>query len=144
MATEVRRDREYGRFKPAKSDRIKAKVRRPVEKRAERDGNDEAHLAAIRKLPCCVTLRTPCGEAHHLKQNTGERGAGMRSSDKWAVPICRSAHEAVESVGSRNETRWFAEHGIASPIDLAAALWAASPDISKMTSIVIAHRKSGA
>lgn len=139
MATQIRREPLLANFKPPKSKRIKAKQR---DTREDRDGNSNAHLAAIRKCPCCITLKVPAGEAHHLKAGTGERGAGMRSSDKWAVPLCRSAHEEVERIGSRNETKWFADHGIASPIDLAAALWAASPDVATMTKIILAHRRA--
>lgn len=141
MASEIKKDRVLGNFKPPKSTRIRARMRAPAEKRAARPGNSEAHLEALRKCPCIVTLKTPAGEVHHLKQGTGERGAGMRSSDRWGVPLSRTPHEQVERVGSRNEEKWFREHGIESVIDLAAALWAASPDVAKMTKIILAHRR---
>ena len=133
-------DKVIGNFKQTKTARQKAKVSKPADKRADRPGNSEAHLAAIRKLPCCVTLRTPAGECHHLKQ-TGERGAGMRSSDRWAVPLSHVPHMELEREGSRNERAWFERHGIDAPLDLAAALWAASPDVARMTKIVIAHKR---
>lgn len=133
-------EKVLGNFKPTKAQRIKEKTAKPARKRAARPGNSEEHLAAIRKLPCCVTLRTPAGDPHHLKNGTGERGAGMKSSDRWAVPLCRAAHEDLERVGARNEPRWFKDHGIENPLDLAAALWAASPNIEAMTKIVLAHR----
>lgn len=133
-------EKVVGNFKPPKSARVKAKIAKPRAKRAAREGNSDAHLEAIRKLPCCVTLRVPAGEAHHLKYGTGERGAGMRSSDRWAVPLSHGPHMELEAVGARNEPRWFKDYGIESPIDLAAALWAASPNIEAMTKIVLAHR----
>jgi hypothetical protein len=136
--------RVLANFKPPKSARIKAKLAKPKEKREGRDGNDADHLAAIRKCVCTVCGKVGGNDPHHLKQNTGERGAGMRSTDKWAVPLCRPHHDEIERIGSRNETRWFADHGVGSPIDLAAALWAASPDVAKMTAIVLAHRKAKA
>lgn len=138
MASQVGPGNRIGFFKPSKSERIKAKSK---DTREEREGNSDAHLAAIRACPCVVTLKFPAGEAHHLKQGTGERGAGMRSSDRWAVPLSRWPHDDVESIGSRNETAWFKARGIENPIDLAAALWAASPDVAVMTKIVLAHRK---
>lgn len=141
MATEVRRERVLGNFKPPKSVRVKAKAKRSKDKRIERPGNSEAHLAAIRKCPCIVTLRMPAGEAHHLKEGTGERGAGMRSSDRWAVPLSRGPHEEIERIGSRNETSWFKRHGIDDPIGLADALWHASPDVKVMTRIILANRR---
>lgn len=134
--------RVIGNFKPAKSARIRDKVAKPARKRSERDGNDDKHLAAIRKCVCTVCGKVGGNDPHHLKQNTGDRGAGMRSSDKWAVPLCRPHHDEIERIGSRNETRWFAERGVESPIDLAAALWSASPDVARMTAIILAHRKA--
>lgn len=55
------------------------------------------------------------------------------------VPICRSHHEDVERQGSRGETAWFENHGL-DAIDLAGALWNASPDAAVMAKIVKAHR----
>lgn len=129
-------DKKLGNFRPSTTERIKAKR---IDTREDREGNDNAHLAALRKCPCIVTLRVPAGEVHHLKAGTGERGMGMRSSDRWGVPMSRVPHEELERQGSRKETRWLAEHGIDAPLDLAAALWKASPDVAAMTKIVLAH-----
>lgn len=132
-------DKVLGNFKPTRTTRQKVKASKASTKRAERPGNSEEHLAALRKCPCIVTLRVPAGEVHHLKM-TGERGAGMRSSDKWGVPLSHTPHMELEREGSRNERRWFEKHGIDAPLDLAAALWNASPDVAAMTKIIIAHR----
>ena len=132
------RERVIGNFKPSMTDRQKAKSSKSRVKREERDGNDAAHLEYIRRLPCCVSLAVPCGEAHHLQQ-TGERGMGQRSTDKWAVPLTHALHMELHRLGSRKETGWFRERGIEAPLDLAAALWAASPDVAKGTAIVLAH-----
>ena len=134
------RDRILANFKPSRTARQKAKASKSSDKRADRPGNSEEHLVAIRKCPCVVTLRVPAGEAHHLKQNTGERGAGMRSSDKWALPLSHVPHMELERESSRNEAKWFERHGVDAPLDLAAALWAASPDVARMTKIILAHR----
>lgn len=107
----------------------------------KRPGMSKSHLDLIRLLPCCVTLKTPCGEAHHLK-GTGERGVGLRSTDRWAVPLSHTPHMELEGKGSRNEVAWFKANGIADPHALAMALWSSTGDLAKMTAIVIAHRKS--
>lgn len=137
------RDRVIGNFKPTPTERQQAKIAKPRVKREEREGNDSAHLAYLRNLPCCVTLKVPAGTVHHLKQGTGERGAGMRSSDKWGVPLAMEPHMELERQGSRNETRWFAERGIPAPLDLAAALYSASPDVARGTKIVLEFHKRG-
>lgn len=141
----------YGNFKTPVVDRLKEKIR---DKHDDREGNDSSHLAALRKCPCVVTLRVPAGEVHHLKSlGAGkERGIGRRASDRWGVPLSRAPHEGVEAVGSRNELRWFSEHGITDPHELAAALWAVRPSngsakaikaaTEAMTKIIIARRKT--
>lgn len=105
----------------------------------KRPGMSEKHLECIRQMPCCVTLRVPAGECHHLK-GTGERGMGLRSTDRWAVPLSHDKHMELERIGSRNEVRWFQEHGIEDPHELAAALWANTGDLPRMIAVLMAHR----
>lgn len=141
MASELPRTLLLANFRPPKSERIKRKTKAAKVKREERPGNSEEHLAALRKCPCIATLKMPAGEVHHLKQGTGERGAGMRSSDRWGVPLSREPHDEIERVGSRNETAKLAEWGIKEAPDLADALWHASPDVRRMTAIIIEWRR---
>lgn len=143
MATEVPRERAIGIFKPSATERIKAKSREKRERREERPGNSEEHLAALRKCPCVATLKVPAGEVHHLKLGTGERGTGRRSSDKWGLPITRGPHDEIERAGARNEHAKLAEFGIKDPLDLAAALWSASPDVRRMTAIILQWKGLG-
>jgi hypothetical protein len=124
-------------FKPSIKDRLK---KEPVAQH-ERAGNSEAHLALLRQMPCCITLKMPGGEAHHLKQGTGERGTGMRSTDRWALPISHGPHMELEKQGSRNEQAWFAKHGIPDPLGLANALWHGTGDLPRMIRILMAHRE---
>lgn len=140
MASEIPRERVLANFKPSTTERLRAKSREKRAKRSERPGNSEEHLAALRKCPCAATLTMPAGEVHHLKFGTGERGTGMRSSDRWGVPLSRAPHDEIERVGSRNEHAKFAEWGISDPLGLAAALWSASPDVKRMTAIIFAAR----
>lgn len=141
MASQIDRPRVLANFKPTRSVREKAKRIKPSAAE-KRDGMSDAHLAAIRKCPCVACLRVPAGEAHHLKHGTGERGAGMRSTDRWATPLCRTHHEDVERAGSRNEPAVFARWGVEDAMQLASDLWRASPSVPSMTRIVIAHRGS--
>lgn len=135
MASEIRKEPVYGNF------RIRGPKKKKERKADSRHGMSEDHLALIRKLPCCITGRVPAGEAHHLKA-TGERGMGLRSTDRWAVPMAHDSHMEVERAGSRNELGWFKARGI-DAIDLATSLWLATGDLPKMTKIVIAHRSGG-
>jgi hypothetical protein len=107
---------------------------------SKRAGMSPAYLAAIRRLPSCVSGQTPC-EAHHLKC-AGGRGVSLKAEDKWAVPLTRDEHiNGVERVGSKREFDWFRVRGI-NCLDLAAALWAAFPDEAKMLRVLNAHRGS--
>lgn len=139
MASEVPRERAVGIFKPSPEERMKAK-RSKVKASDKRPGMSDDHLACIRKLPCCVCLKMPGGEAHHLKDTPDkERGMGLRSTDKWAVPACHADHvDGVEKVGSRNELAWFKARGV-DALSLATALWHSTGDVPKMTRIVIEH-----
>ena len=141
MASEVPRTLMLANFRPAKSERIKRKAKAHKVKREERPGNSEEHLAALRKCPCIATLKMPAGEVHHLKWATGERGTGQRSSDRWGVPLSRTPHDEIERIGSRNEPAKLAEWGIKDATDLADALWHASPNVERMTAIIIEWRR---
>ena len=115
--------------------------RKNSERYKDRPGMSEAHLALIRQLPCCITGKRPGGEVHHLKDGTGERGMGLRSTDKWGVPLCHHVHMDVEAAGTRNERAWFLARGI-DPIVLAKDLWGASGDLEKMIKIVESHMRA--
>lgn len=138
MASEIERERILGNFKPSRSARLREKRNR--DPRAKREGNSAKHLAAIRKLPCCVPGCTTVGcDPHHLKSGSAadERGMQLRATDRYAVPLCRHHHDEVERIGSRNERRWF---GALDAIELAGALWSATPNAAQMTKIVLAHK----
>lgn len=105
-----------------------------------REGNCKKHLALIRKLPCCVTGKRGPSDPHHLKEGLAhERGIGRKATDRWAVPLCRTKHEEVERIGSRNEQAWFQKHGIADSLELAAALWRNTGDLERMQRVLEAH-----
>lgn len=54
---------------------------------------DAAYMAFIRALPCCARIFGDCRgsvTAHHA----GERGLGMKCSDRETIPLCVAHHTA--------------------------------------------------
>ena len=104
-----------------------------------RPGDSEAYLALIRRLPSCVSGEAPPSVPHHLRF-VGGRGVGIKAEDRWAVPLTNVEHThgtyCVHSVGSREEERWFREHGVPDIKALAEALWEARDDFTRMLLIV--------
>ena len=111
--------------------------------RDQRDGMDSDHCAAVRQCPCATCPRTPAGTIHHLKSGPAkkERGANVRATDKRGIPECWFCHHEIENAGPRKEIAYYKDHGIADVHELAGALWRASPDVAKMTAILIAHKE---
>jgi hypothetical protein len=117
----------------------KEKKKSAAEKRA---GMSERHRVLLRQLPCCIGQDHPGGEVHHLKFGTGERGMGLRSTDKFGLPMCHAHHiDGVERAGSRNEHKWFRDRGV-SPLDLAAGLWLVTGKLESMLAVMKAHRSA--
>jgi hypothetical protein len=67
------------------------------------------HLAWIRRQPCCVP---ECGrhpsEAHHVR-TAANSGTGIKPSAFFAVPLCRSHHDAYHRLGRHTFER---DHGV--------------------------------
>lgn len=143
MATEIRKPRIIGNFKPSMAEKAAAKREAAADRYNNRDGNDSAHLVLIRRLPCLATLAregreiAPC-DPHHLKCGpaAGERGMSRRASDRWALPLSRAAHEELERLGSRRELAWWNGLGIEEPWELANRLWRATGDQEQMYRII--------
>lgn len=135
---EIRKPRVLGNW------RVKS-TKKHVSAQQRREGNNDAHRAIVKLLPCCICFKRPPNDGHHLKMGLagGERGLGMRATDRWLVPLCRAHHDDLESYGSRREYEWFAAHGLLDPPGLAEALWNAPKDVPTMTAIVQAHRTNG-
>ena len=99
-----------------------------------------SHLALIRQLPSCLSWRTPC-DPHHLRV-LGERGIGLRATDRWAVPLTRDEHDDVHRVGSRKEEDWFLARNL-DIYSLANGLWQQTGDLARMLRVMEAHRVGG-
>ena len=130
-------------FKPSIKDRLR-KEKPAAEKRP---GMSPSHLQLIRLMPCAIPS---CGkyapsDPHHLKAGVqNERGMGRRATDRWAVPLCRSCHDSVESVGSKREPAWIAARGIDDALQLANGLWMNTGNLAAMIKVLLANRKSEA
>ena len=85
---------------------------------AARRLRDKAHLRFVAKQPCLVCGRQPC-DAHHLRF-AQSRGLGLKVSDEFTVPLCRSHHRELHRTGK--ESDWWAKAGL-EPITLARKLW---------------------
>lgn len=133
----------YGQpnFRPTLAERETARRNRKSAQQ-RRPGNDDKHLAAIRKTICCGCGRAGPNDPHHLKSGAArsERSVGRRATDRWAVPLCRTCHDQAEKAGGRGEVSLFRAWGIADVQELASALWQAPNDDAIMSNIVRTHR----
>jgi hypothetical protein len=79
---------------------------------------DKRHRQFVASHACLVCGGQP-SDAHHLRF-AQPRGLGLKVSDEFTVPLCRSHHREVHQ--TRNEIRWWAQLGI-KPLDIAYKLW---------------------
>lgn len=93
--------------------------------------NSPKHLAWIRTLECPIYPGLRPIQAHHLMRvydDAGKRiilSASERSDDRWAIPLCRKAHDELHQRG--DEDAYLSSHGTDGRA-LAARLWAVSGD----------------
>jgi hypothetical protein len=76
------------------------------------------HLRFVIQQPCLLCGRKP-SDAHHIRFMQ-PRALGRKSSDEFAVPLCRSHHRAVHRSG--DEQAWWKQTGI-DPVKVARSLW---------------------
>ncbi len=93
-------------------------------KLARNDDKDAKYLAWLHKLECCVTgISSEDLEAHHIR--VGLYSGGMKSPDKYAVPVIKEYHRVEYPNGLHNGERAFwNKHGV-DPIMLAEELYRA-------------------
>ena len=123
-----------GNFKnPNKTKKGRAADKRP--------GMDPNYVALIRQLPSCISGQRPC-DPHHLRIK-GERGVGLRATDRWCLPLTREEHMEVHRVGSRREEQWFLDRGVQCHV-LARALWnQRQRGLVALEKIIEAHHDQG-
>jgi hypothetical protein len=82
---------------------------------------DKTHLRFVSLQPCLLCGRTP-SDSHHLRFPQ-LRALGRKTSDEFAVPLCRTHHRQNHQVG--DEVSWWERSGI-DPIVVANRLWSIS------------------
>src|SRR5262249_35762579 len=85
---------------------------------APRRYRNRDHLRFVMQQPCLLCGRKP-SDAHHIRFMQ-PRALGRKTSDEFAVPLCRSHHRAVHRAG--DEKAWWKQAGI-DPIKVAGKLW---------------------
>src|SRR5215813_3217233 len=85
---------------------------------APRRYRNKEHLRYVTLQPCLVCARKPA-DAHHLRF-VQPRALGRKTSDEFAVPLCRIHHRAAHRAG--DERAWWKAAGI-DPLKIARKLW---------------------
>jgi ERF superfamily len=76
------------------------------------------HLRFVGRQPCLVCGRMP-SDPHHLRFMQ-PRALGLRVSDEFVAPLCRTHHRELHRVG--DDAAWWKQAGI-DPIKAARRLW---------------------
>jgi hypothetical protein len=79
---------------------------------------DKEHLKFVASQPCLVCARSP-SDAHHLRF-TQPRAMGLKVSDEFTVPLCRTHHRDIHSFG--DEVAWWERRAI-DPLATSRMLW---------------------
>lgn len=79
---------------------------------------DKAHLRFVATHACLVCGRQP-SDAHHV-QFSQPRAMGLKVSDEFTVPLCRTHHRELHQTG--NEKNWWQQRNI-EPLGVADGLW---------------------
>jgi len=82
---------------------------------------DKNHLRFVASHPCLVCGRQP-SDPHHLRF-AQPRALGLKVSDEFTVPLCRSHHRQLHQAG--NELAWWDNRKI-NALEIANGLWEAS------------------
>jgi hypothetical protein len=100
---------------PGKIDKSQLAIAEPKRLR------DKAHLKFVASQPCLVCGRQP-SDPHHLRF-AQPRAIGLKVSDEFTVPVCRSHHRELHQAG--NELAWWQGMKI-DAVAIARDLWAKS------------------
>jgi hypothetical protein len=79
---------------------------------------DKAHLKFVASQPCLICGRNPA-DAHHLRF-AQPRGMGLKVSDEFTVPLCRTHHRDNHRFGE--EQAWWSRQAI-DPLEVSRRLW---------------------
>jgi hypothetical protein len=108
---------------------------------------DKRHRQFVATQACVICGCHP-SDAHHLRF-AQPRGLGLKVSDEFTVPLCRSHHRDLHRTS--NEMRWWTQFGI-QPKSIAYKLWItthpaptatpASPDVNAPVRAAVTNDKS--
>ena len=76
------------------------------------------YLSYIRTFPCADCQDTEDVQAHHLT-HIEPMGMGMKSSDKWCLPMCGICHGYLHQIGEK----WYWQERKLDPKLYATLLW---------------------
>jgi hypothetical protein len=79
---------------------------------------DKSHLKFVASQPCLICGRSPV-DAHHLRF-AQPRAMGLKVSDEFTVPLCRTHHRDNHSFG--DEVAWWERRAI-DPVAASRMLW---------------------
>jgi hypothetical protein len=99
------------------------RLREPIDKSqlkfgAAKRNRDKTHLRFVASQPCLLCQCSP-SDPHHLRF-AQPRALGMKVSDEFTVPLCRTHHRQLHHSG--NEKAWWHDMGI-DPMEIARTLW---------------------
>jgi hypothetical protein len=81
--------------------------------------HDDRYLDFIRQQRCCLCGTEPAEPAHlrmgSINDDKPHTGMGEKSSDRWALPLCRRHHVMQHTM---NESEFWASFGV-DPVALA-------------------------
>lgn len=101
------------------------------------NGADKKHLEFVRSLPCCNCGTAHQSVAHHLLKapeekidnlpfgKTRSRGVGMKTADKWTLPLCTNCHNGLHAHGSESYLAFL------DPVKIAQILYELSGDFAR-------------
>jgi hypothetical protein len=100
---------------PTKIDKSQLAIAEPKRLR------NKAHLKFVASQPCLVCGRQP-SDPHHLRF-AQPRAIGLKVSDEFTVPLCRTHHRQLHQVG--DERAWWKDRQI-NVLEVARELWGRS------------------
>jgi hypothetical protein len=118
---------------PAAPPETKARKRAPIAPKPIRL-RDKDHRRFVSRQPCLICARQPC-DPHHLRF-AQPRGLGLKVSDEFTVPLCRTHHREVHR--SADEQAWWQRYRI-DALTIASNLWRSTRarPIGPITTIVV-------
>jgi DNA recombination protein Rad52 len=107
---------------PASPDLLPAQIDKSVLAIAEpKRLRDKGHLRFVASQPCLICGHQP-SDPHHLRF-AQPRALGLKVSDEFTVPLCRSHHQQLHQAG--NELAWWHDLDI-NALEIAKGLWTES------------------